>query len=162
MRATQHSSSPLLGVGVFAVGLAIAVYSGTTLDLGSFIQPGPGGFPFVLGALIMLNGAFSLAMSLRGALHSEPADIDSELNLNCRVLALVLLAIAAFAVLLESFGLAPACFALVLLSSGVVRDMSVAQRLIAAVLASTLAVVIFAVVLSVPVHVFHWPFGGAK
>lgn len=162
MKSTRHSSNWLLGAGVMATGLAIAAYSRTSLELGSFIQPGPGGFPFVLGALLMVNGAFSIAMCFVGGRSDAPADIKPDLNLNYRVLGLVLLAIAAFALLLESFGLAPACFALVLLASGVVRDMSPLQKLLAAVLASALAVLIFVIILSVPVQTFNWPFGGLK
>jgi uncharacterized membrane protein YgaE (UPF0421/DUF939 family) len=46
-----------------------------------------------------------------------------------------------------------------MLASGVVRDMSLAQRAVAAVLAAVLAVVLFQMVLNVPVHIFAWPFG---
>lgn len=162
MNAPQQSTSPLLGGGILAVGLAIAAYSRITLDLGSFIQPGPGGFPFVLGVLLMLNGAISLFLSLKGRRNNAPADISPSLVLNYRVLVIVILAIAAFALLLETFGLAPACFALILLSSGVIRDMSLLQKLIASVLGSALAVLIFAILLAIPVHIFTWPFGGLK
>ncbi|EBA07761.1 hypothetical protein SSE37_14283 [Sagittula stellata E-37] len=110
----------------------------------------------------MLNGAFSLFLSLKGRRNNAPADISPSLVLNYRVLVIVILAIAAFALLLETFGLAPACFALILLSSGVIRDMSLLQKLIASVLGSALAVLIFAILLAIPVHIFTWPFGGLK
>jgi hypothetical protein len=156
---TQQSTRLFPGACILVVGLAISVYAGTTLHLGSIVKPGPGGFPFVLGVLLTLTGALSLTSAFFRRRDPAPPDILSPLHLDYRVLGFVLISIAVFALLIENFGLFPACFAIVMLASGVVRDMSLAQRAVSAVLAAVLAVVLFQMVLNVPVHIFAWPFG---
>lgn len=153
---TQNATSRLEGAIIFAVGLAVSVYAGLNLHLGSFIRPGPGGFPFILGGLLMLTGVLSVASSFFRGRDIAPSEVEEKLRVDRRVLAYVLVSIAAFALAIENLGLFPACFLIVLLSSGVVREMSLPQRLVSALLAAALAVLIFKTLLSVPVNMFNW------
>ncbi|WP_395541277.1 tripartite tricarboxylate transporter TctB family protein [Neotabrizicola sp. sgz301269] len=157
MKATHHLRDLLSGASIVIVGLAISTYCMATLERGTLMEPGPGGFPYVLGLLMVLTGAISLSMTLFGGRKQAPVEEEPVLGLNLRILGLVMISIAAFGLLIESFGLAPACFASVLLASLVARNMSMTSRLVSAVCASGLAVLIFAEILSVPVHIFTWP-----
>lgn len=159
MKVTHHLSDVLSGASIVAVGLAVSTYCMATLDRGTLIEPGPGGFPFVLGLLMVLTGAISLSLTLFGGRKYAPAEDAPALALNGRVLGLVMISIASFALLIESFGLAPACFVSVLIASLVAEDMPPLKRVIAAVAASALAVLLFSVMLAVPVQNFTWPLG---
>ena len=162
MKATHHKTDLLSGASILAVGLAISAYCMATLERGTLGEPGPGGFPLVLGLLLVLNGAISLTLTLIGGRRRAPAEASAGQGLNLRVLALVIASIAAFGLLLGSFGLFPACFVSVLIASFVAQDMQMPKRLIAATGAGLLAVVIFSVLLSVPVDIVTWPMEAFK
>ncbi|WP_225025893.1 tripartite tricarboxylate transporter TctB family protein [Xinfangfangia pollutisoli] len=162
MKATHHKTDLLSGASILAVGLAISAYCMANLERGTLVEPGPGGFPLVLGLLLVLNGAISLTLTLIGGRRRAPADDAPAQGLNLRVLGLVVVSIAAFGLALESFGLFPACFVSVLIASFVAKDMGAAKRLIAATGAGLLAVVIFSMLLSVPVDIVTWPMEAFK
>lgn len=157
MKATPHLSDLLSGASIVIVGLAISTYCMATLERGTLMEPGPGGFPYVLGLLMVLTGAISLSMTLFGGRKPAPVEEEPVLGLNPRILALVMVSIAAFGLLIESFGLGPACFVSVLIASLVARDMPLTKRLLAAVAAAALAVLIFSVLLALPVQIVTWP-----
>ncbi|MEL5878804.1 tripartite tricarboxylate transporter TctB family protein [Cereibacter sphaeroides] len=162
MKATHHKTDLLSGASILAVGLAVSAYCMANLERGTLVEPGPGGFPLVLGLLLVLNGAISLTFTLMGGRRRAPADETPAQGPSLRVLALVIASIAAFGLALRSFGLFPACFVSVLIASCVAGDMGVAKRLIAAAGAGLLAVLIFSVMLSVPVDIVTWPMEAFK
>src|SRR5579862_1529847 len=104
-----------------------------TYPMGSPLRMGPGFFPTVLSALIIILGA---GLALYG-LKRQPAASMREFSI--RPVVTIAAGIALFAVLIERFGVAPATIALVLVSSLAERRWRPARALIVAA-AMTVAV----------------------
>jgi hypothetical protein len=105
MNAKQFVS----GLIFFAIGLAIMV-EGRHYDIGTATQMGPGYFPMLLGGILTILGATAMVTGIRStvAVPIGPWPVVP--------LFFVSLAVAAFALLINSWGLLAAVFALIALS----------------------------------------------
>ena len=127
----------------------VALTEAARHPMGTLLRMGPGYFPTVLGVLIIGFGAILLAQAFRPA----PA---MALNFVLRPVLMIPLGIILFAALLERHGLAPAIFALVLVSS---LSEPVFRPARAALLASgllALIYVVFVLVLRLPFALVTW------
>lgn len=155
------------GALILLVGGAVAIYSLVNLRTGSLSSPGPGGFPLLLGLFLVAIGLVSmvLAISRRSPagpaveVPGEAADHQEE-PIDPMAIVFVVLSLALFAILIELFGMAPAIFGQVLVSASIGSKISWPVRLALASGAAAAAAIMFSVLLSVPVPVFNWPFGG--
>ncbi len=149
----------MVGGGVLALfGTFFAVYALVYLKVGTFAQMGPGLFPALIGAILAGIGGLLLVTELlrAGARTSPPrAAVD---RIEWRSLAAVIAAMAAFAMLISTFGLVPAIVALVAIASLAgdrVRPLAVIG-LSAGLLVTVYLVFILALDLSIPM--LRWPF----
>jgi hypothetical protein len=156
---TQCGRDRVAGGALVVFGTFFAGYAAMNLKLGSFAQMGPGMFPLVVGIVVVtLGAAVLLATAIntwRGAAGAEGEPIE---RADWRTLAIVVSSIAAFALLIRPFGMAPAIVSLVLVSSLASRELSVPKML---ALAAGLAVTgwaIFIVMLGLPIKLIAWPF----
>ena len=140
-----------VGGGLLFVGsVAFSWYAFAHYDMGTPRQMGPGLFPAALGILLAL---FGLALLVAAPFRAGVAP-----QIPIRGPLFVVLGVAAFAVLIEPAGLAPAVIAVTAISSLAerkVRPLSVIALCIALTLAAWL---IFSVGLGLLVPMFRWPF----
>lgn len=100
------------GALITLTGIALTLYAATHYDLGSARRMGTGFFPTICGAIFALLGvAIALPPILRG-IRPGPIGLPP-----LRASGFVLAAVAAFALLIQPFGMFPAIAALVVLSS---------------------------------------------
>jgi len=138
------------GSCVLLVGLGAAIHTATSYDIGTPASMGPGFFPLSLGILLTGFGLWICASAWR----SRPVEVVIEL----RPFLAILLAIAAFGLILPAFGLIPAVLALVIISllaedlPGTAKTSAIAAVIIA------IAVLIFRVGLNIPLPIVNWPF----
>lgn len=137
------------GLGGVVIG-ALAIVEASGYPLGSATRMGPGYFPLALGALTILLSLGVLFLEGRGI--SSP-DIPRPA---WRGLLWVLLAIAAFALLVERWGLAPAAIASILLSAQADDDLTLKESLILAVSVAAVSVAIFIYLLGLPLQSVAW------
>lgn len=139
----------IAGAGIVLTGAYVA-YEALTHDLGSAARMGPGFLPLVLGVLFIL---FGLAIALLRDDGDEPVT-----PIAWRPAALILASVLAFALLVESAGLAAATAALVLISGA--ADPSHNWKSLGLLFVILLGGVylIFAVGLGIPFHLLPgWP-----
>lgn len=132
----------LAGV-MFAVIATIALYESAGLQFGSLMRMGPGFFPIVLAAILMI---FAAALILRGLAGPERS---VELFLSRRALAIVV-ATVAFGVLIGPLGFVPALVVLVVASSFANPDLSWADTIKLAAVLTVSSVVVFVYLLRQP------------
>jgi hypothetical protein len=144
--ARQDFLAGLLTVafGIFVLSKALGYPMGTALRMG------PGFFPVILAALIVVLGAAL-------ALHAfKRRIVQHTIDVNLRPVVMIGIAVATFALLLERTGLAPATVALVLLSSMAEPRWRPWRSLTLAVAMTALVYVVFIVVLQMPFAVVTW------
>jgi hypothetical protein len=132
------------------VGLAAAA-EGLRVGLGTISRMGPGYVPTSIGLALIGLGVLLIVGAARngGPLARVPIQLPT---------ILVLLALAAFAVLLPMFGLVPATIVLMLIASLAVTGRIGIADVIYAVVTSFLAVLVFINGLGVVLPSFRWPF----
>lgn len=142
----------LLGGLLFiALGLAtIAIARG--YPMGSATRMGPGYFPQMIGIGIALLG---LALAVQGVLARAAAE-ERATGLALRPIIAVMSAIAAFAWLVEGWGLLAAISALVLLARLSRRDGSALELLLLVIALNAIAVLIFVTGLNMTLRVGPW------
>lgn len=135
------------GLMFAAFGLA-AVVIGRDYPMGTSVRMGPGYFPTILGALLMLLGGI---LVVRGWIRSgEPLG-----GVALRAMALVLGAIAFFAGLVNVIGLAAAVAGVAVISSLANPSVRPLELATLVVILIALAVGVFAYGLSLPFKI--WP-----
>jgi hypothetical protein len=93
----------LAGLVFVGFGLAFAVLA-TGYDLGTPLQVGPGGFPLVLGSLlVLLGGLIAVKGTIEGA--AEPIGV-----IPWRAVGLVIGSVVVFALTVRGLGVIPATF----------------------------------------------------
>jgi len=126
------SASMVAAAGSIAIGVtAVAISSGYTI--GTARSMGPGYFPLMLGLLMLVAGT-GIALFEARSLAQKPL---------VRAPLAILSAIAAFALIIERFGLAPAVLAAVLISSAARPDFSLRRALIVGIGMSIFTVLLF-------------------
>lgn len=149
-----------------AFGIWFAAYSVMKLPIGSFAQMGSGMFPLLTGSALAITG---LALAIPGLLarfvHAQTTATDGAQTDDEQVekpewisLAVVTLAIAAFAVCIRLFGIAPATFALIVIASLASKKLTLLTALALATALTIAAWLIFIVGLGLPFDIFDWPF----
>jgi hypothetical protein len=136
------AASAVIGFGLLAVLLS------SEYPLGTLSQMGAGYFPMLLGVITILIGIATL-LEVR---HSDapPPEIP------WRAFGLVFAGMLAWAFLAESFGLVPACVALITLTSLARPPVRLRTVLFTSVVASALSVLIFINGFDLPLHAFRW------
>ena len=124
-------------IGCVAIAVARGYPFGTTMRMGS------GYFPTMLGAILILLGAWVLARGLR-------TDAQVEGAWGWKPLFFVVLSIGMFGLLMPRFGLIPALVALVFVSALAGREFRFKEVLVLAFVVSALAVVLLLYVLKMP------------
>lgn len=136
------------GITLMVGGAAYAFAAIASLPLGSLRQMGPGMFPVGLGGILFLIGA--------GILIGAWFQTEKLPSVNWRALAAVLAALAAFALLIEHFGLLPAIAASTVLSSLAAPGSKPLGVLWLSVALMFVAWLIFVLILQLPVPVLAW------
>lgn len=139
----QVGAAALLGL----VG-AFFVWHGSDYPMGSLRRMGPGFFPVIVGAVLLL---FAILLVLEVA-HSEK-EKDFWIP---RPILMVSAGFVAFAALLERAGLVPATLVMVILVSLAEKPLRPISAATNAVALSVLGVVVFLYSFGIPVAAIHW------
>ena len=144
------------GAALTAFGIFFAVYAATQLSLGSFSMMGSGMFPFLTGLVLSIIGVvLTLSTLAKGrTLPATPDDVEKPQWLS---LAVVIAAIAAFALMIRPFGVSPAIFALTLVGSIASEKLTVPIALVLAAVLSAVAWSVFVLALGLPLRIIDWP-----
>ena len=137
------------GAVLMAVGIGFAWYAVQSYNVGSLRRMGPGAFPAGLGVIL----------AVLGLLQAVPAFFRAGVMPEIRVWSpiFVLAGLAGFALVIRPFGLVPAVFAVILVSS--LADLRIRPVSIGA-LATGMALLtwlVFGVGLGMSVPMFRWP-----
>lgn len=140
----------LAGALVGAIGLFVAIYAYLSYSIGSLNRLGPGGFPFGLGVIMAVLGVIIIVP----ALTRQGKPLQYEL----RTPFIILASLGVFALTVRSFGLVPAIFGLVIVSSLADRPIRPVSITLSCVVLSLMGYLIFRVGLGLPLNMFNWPF----
>lgn len=139
------------GVALLGFGAVMAFNIGSTLDIGTAQNLGPGLLPMVMAIGLCICGAFSILVGLRRGMPQVQEEVDWVAAL------FVSVSIAAFAVLLVNFGLLIAVPAQLLISTAFDRRFTFKQRLVFTVVLTLSAYLIFSLGLRVQMPVLTTP-----
>lgn len=145
LRPSPHQDL-IAGLVTVTFGL-FALYTAAAYPIGSLLRMGPGLFPCVLAALIVLLGA-ALVIA---AFHPRPRAPSIELRL--RPPLMIGAGVSLFALLLERAGLVPATLALVVVSSLAESRWRPIRALTLAIGMTILVYLVFIVALQMPIKV---------
>jgi hypothetical protein len=137
------------GLALIAIGVAVAVNSVMTLNIGTVTMMGPGAFPAGLGVILAVLGAGIAIPALFRAGRLPRIDV--------RPFLAVLASIFAFALVMERFGLVPAVTALTFIAGLADRKLSFVRTVILAAVLSVIATLVFRTGLGLPIPIFSWP-----
>ena len=148
----QHTDirEMIAGVALLGFGAVMAFNIGSTLDIGTAQNLGPGLLPMVMAIGLCICGAFSILVGLR-RIPQEQEAVDWVAAL------FVSVSIAAFALLLINFGLLIAVPAQLLISTAFDRRFTLKQRLILTIVLTLSAYLIFSLGLRVQMPVLTTP-----
>ncbi|MDR5784914.1 tripartite tricarboxylate transporter TctB family protein [Caballeronia sp. LZ065] len=132
----------LLGLG--------AIFKGSSYDIGSLREMGPGFFPVAVGAIMALSG---LGIALTSVAVEPAADKQKP---EWRGWICILLGIVAFIVLGNHGGLVPATFATVFIAALGDRKNTLRDAFLLAAAMCVVAVVVFWWLLQVQLPLFQW------
>ncbi len=135
------------GTMFFTIG-ASAIYIARSYPFGSTLRMGPGYFPIVLSAILILFGLFVMVRGLRKV---EPM----KGNWSIRALITLPLSIVVFGVLMDLAGFIPALMALVFISAASGREFKFKEVLLLALLLIVLSVGMFIWGLGLPYPLFN-------
>jgi Tripartite tricarboxylate transporter TctB family len=138
----QRSRKDVLA-GLLFVGFGGAFALGASAyDFGDPVRPGPGFYPVVIGVLLAVLG---VAIIVRGTVDEDDGPITPP---SWRAVAMILGALAVFALTVRGLGLGPAVFVTALLASLASRETTIRGALVMAVGLTAVSIVIFAVALN--------------
>ncbi|WP_161555894.1 tripartite tricarboxylate transporter TctB family protein [Mangrovicoccus ximenensis] len=137
------------GIVIALMGTMIAAHAYFNLEMGTARRMGPGMVPFWLGLLMLALGA---AIGLKGWRESGGRD----LALPVRPLAVVGLAIAAFALAVPHVGVLPAVFLLACIATAAEPGMPLPRRLMLAAGLSAFCYVVFSLLLQLTLPMIDW------
>ncbi|MGH1354640.1 MAG: tripartite tricarboxylate transporter TctB family protein [Thalassovita sp.] len=157
--STDIKRDVLTGAVVAIFGTWFASYAAIYLTIGTFSQMGSGMFPLLTGLGLAISGLVLVASKIhemrRSATEETP---DSQEGAQWLSLLIVTAAIASFALLIRPFGLVPATFSLIIVSSTASSALRLRTALALAGILSGLAWGIFIVGLGLPFKIMTWPF----
>lgn len=120
----------------------------TSLEIGTSLRMGPGYFPMILSALLLLLGLIILAKSLRGPV-GEPFG-----RLAWRGMLFILPAPVFFGLTVRGLGFVPALFVTTLIAAQASARMKPLPALVLAVLVTILSTLVFSYALGLPFRRF--------
>ncbi len=148
---TNRNMPDIVGaMAVFLFGLFFLLYAVYGLRIGTAGRMGPGYFPATLGVLAMGVSAVVIAMALR-----RPGAWP---QVAWRPAFWILAGVVAFIATLGAFGLVPAVFATVVVSSRADRASTPAGTAVLATVVAALCWAIFSLGLGMTVPAFRMPF----
>jgi Tripartite tricarboxylate transporter TctB family len=123
------------GIMLIVIGAA-SIYIARGYPFGSTMRMGPGYFPSVLGAILVMFGIYVLIIGLRAA---------ETITVRCSTRALIVLplSLVAFGVLMTHAGFIPAMALLVFGSASAGREFKLVEVLLLTVMLTLLSVAIF-------------------
>lgn len=143
-----HKSTRDLLAGLIFVGFGLAFGIGSlNYELGTAFRMGPGYFPLLLSALIVLLGGIILVQ----ALTAKAAKASME-PVPWAGLGLVLGALVFFGLTVRGLGIAPALFVTTFLSAVASKHTGVLGALVIAALMVTICMLIFVIGLGLPLR----------
>ena len=134
------------GLMLIAVG-TLAVVLARDYPLGSVVRMGPGYFPVVLGALLVLFGIYVLVKGLRSADKIEA-------GWSLRALIVLPLALALFGFLMDRAGFVPALVVLVFGSAAAGSEFKLVEIVALTVVLTALSIAVFVWGLGLPYPLF--------
>ena len=134
------------GLMLIAVG-TLAVVLARDYPLGTVVRMGPGYFPVVLGALLVLFGIYVLVKGLRSADKIEA-------GWSLRALIVLPLALALFGFLMDRAGFVPALVVLVFGSAAAGSEFKLVEIVALTVVLTALSVAVFVWGLGLPYPLF--------
>ena len=140
--STLENKDVWAGLFLIVVGV-LAVFFARNYPFGTALRMGPGYFPTVLGALMVLFGLYTLANGLRSG-----EKIESSWPL--RALIVLPLALVLFGVLIERAGFAPAMLVLIFGSATASTEFRFLEVLLFSIALTALAVAVFVLGLGLP------------
>ncbi|KAA9383662.1 tripartite tricarboxylate transporter TctB family protein [Neorhizobium galegae] len=143
IKSPQDFGAGLLFILFGAVGL----YIGSDLTFGSARNMGPGYFPMIICGLIALIGLIVTAKSL--AIEGPAIE-----RIRLRPIIFILLAIAAFGILIAQIGAVISSILLIMLAAYARRDVNPVETVIFAVATAAFVVIIFVYALGQPMPVW--------
>ncbi|PJR09886.1 tripartite tricarboxylate transporter TctB family protein [Sinorhizobium meliloti] len=135
-------------------GTAIIILS-LGYELGTAFNMGPGYFPLLLGVVLLATGLFIAAgaVSWRGAAEKVPISFDHG---SFWALTVVAATFVAFAVLLETCGLALTCVAVLSAAGMASRLLRPVEAFLVAVVLSSISVILFVYLLDIQIRAWPW------
>lgn len=148
------------GISTILVGL-FCLWESLQYDLGTLRVFGPGAFPLGLSVLLLLVGLILLAPAITRAIGKldaapEMAEVEMEPHTPLLSVIAILASLFAFTLLVESFGLFPAIFAVVLISALADRSLSLKTLLILAACLAVACSLVFITFLGLPMDSITW------
>lgn len=123
--------------GVMLIGIGtLAIVLGKDYRIGSLLRMGPGFFPIVLGAILVL---FGISIMAKGLLRGEKL----QGNWSLRALILLALSLVLFGVLMEHAGFIPALVGLIVVSASAGREFRILEVGILILVLTALSVALF-------------------
>ena len=140
--ALRNNKDFWAGIMLMAFGAA-SIFIARGYPFGSTMRMGPGYFPSVLGAILVLFGVYVMIVGLRKG---------EKIAVRCSLRALIVLPLSliAFGVLMTHAGFIPAMAALIFGSAAAGREFKVVEVLLLTVLLTGLSVAIFSWGLGLP------------
>lgn len=127
-------------------------------SLGTPARIGPGYFPLAVGIILLILG-LAIAV-IEGGLAGRPADRDEPPSaagrIHWRAIIILPVSILVFGLVVGRFGLAPAVFLAVLVSTLADRQIALARSLAIAAAMALMGVLIFRLGLGLQVQAFTW------
>lgn len=135
---------------LFAYGGGLVLYTLGRYDLGTFSYMGPGMFPVLVGSVLMGLAVLIVIPAVRTP--------GTEFHVEWRPLIAVLGTIAAFALMIDSFGLVPAILVMTVIAGFASERLSMRSTALLAVVIAVLTVGLFHFALKLRFEIFAWPF----
>lgn len=144
----RDARKDLMAGGTFVVlGLAFAITS-TTYELGTPLRMGPGFFPLVLGAILVLLGVL---IAVKAFTAGEGGDVGP---IPWKAAGLLVAALLFFGYTVRGLGIVPTLFVTVFLAAMAGRQARVVPALVIAASLTALSVLIFVVALQLRLPYF--------
>jgi hypothetical protein len=137
------------GLLLLAIGAFIAIYAYVHYPVGQISRMGPGMFPVMLGSALVLVALAIVGQATKR--HSKTLEV------NVRSAFTVLLGLAAFALMVDPFGIVPGLVALMLISSLAVTGRRPIPTLLFSIVVTAGIVLIFVYVMKLNLHLFRLP-----
>ncbi|MDO5631611.1 MAG: tripartite tricarboxylate transporter TctB family protein [Paracoccus sp. (in: a-proteobacteria)] len=151
--ANRNLADTTGGIVIALFGAAVAVYAAQNYNLGTLRRVGPGMMPMALGVLI---GALGAAIALNAWIKGR-ADALSE-AVEWRTATLIIIAVIAFALMIQPFGLIPSVIAVVGISAFSDNRANPVNVAILCAALCLLAWAIFRLALGMNFALIRWPF----